>query len=135
SPDAASSSAMNCRSVASSALSGMLLTSPISTQPTTALAMRGSEPLSTRRGMRWLRSRSCGSLGRDHAALIGLGGVERLVEVRQNVFDVLDADAQPDHLGPHAGLALLLRRHLPMGGRGRMAGERFRVAHVDQALE
>ena len=37
--------------------------------------------------------------------------------------------------GPDAGGQLFLRRHLPMRRRGRMAGERFRIAQVDQALE
>src|SRR5262249_48451015 len=103
---------MNCRSVASRALSGMLLTSPISTQPSAALAMRGSEPRSTRSGMRWLGSGLLGLLGRDHAAITGVRGVERLVEIGQDVVDVLDADAETDHLRPDARLALLLGRHL-----------------------
>ena len=60
---------------------------------------------------------------------------QRLIEVGDDVVDVLDADAEPDHFRPHAGLALLLGRHLPMRGRGRVAGERLGVAHIDQPLE
>ena len=60
---------------------------------------------------------------------------QRLIEIGDDVVDMLDADAEPDHFRPHAGLALLLGRHLPMRGRGRMAGERLGVAHIDQPLE
>ena len=62
-------------------------------------------------------------------------GMERLIEVGDDVVDVLDSYAQPDHLGPYAGLFLLFWRHLPVRGRCGMAGERFRVANVDQPLE
>src|SRR5262249_28501937 len=75
---------------------------------------------------RWLFRGHHGSLARRG---------QRLVEVVDDVVDVLDADAQPDHLGLDAGLELLVRRPLPMGGGSRVAGERFRVAHVDQALD
>ena len=37
--------------------------------------------------------------------------------------------------GRTPALLLLLGRHLPVRGRGRMAGERFSVAHIDQPLE
>jgi hypothetical protein len=60
---------------------------------------------------------------------------ERLIEIGDDVVDVLDADAEPDHLRPHAGLGCSSRRHLPMRRRGRMAGERLGVAHIDQPLE
>src|SRR3989442_7848694 len=50
-------------------------------------------------------------------------------------ISVLDADAEADHLGPHPGLALLLGRHLSMGGRGGVAREGFCVAPVDEALD
>ena len=42
---------------------------------------------------------------------------------------------KPDHLRLDAGLALLLGRHLPVRGRGRMAGQRLGVAHIDQPLD
>ena len=48
---------------------------------------------------------------------------ERLVEVRKNVIDVLDADAEAQRLRTDAREPLLLRRHLPVRGRGRVAGE------------
>ena len=60
---------------------------------------------------------------------------ERLIEVGDDVVDVLDADAEPDHLRRHAGLPLLLRRHLPVRGRRRMAGQRLGVAQVDEPLD
>jgi len=50
-----------------------------------------------------------------------LGCIERLIEVVDDVVDVFDADAEPHHLWTHPGFALFLNRHLPMGGRGRMA--------------
>ena len=42
---------------------------------------------------------------------------------------------EPDHFGPYAGLLLLFWRHLPVRGRCGMAGERFRVADIDQPRE
>src|SRR6185312_10021721 len=60
---------------------------------------------------------------------------ERLIEVGEDVVDVLDPDAQPDHLGPNAGLLLFFGGHLAVGRRRGMAGERFGVADIDEALE
>src|SRR5580698_8770723 len=60
---------------------------------------------------------------------------ERLVEIRENVVDVLDADAQADASRTDARGELLLGVHLTVGGGGRVTGERFRVAEVHQALE
>ena len=37
--------------------------------------------------------------------------------------------------GPTPALACSSRRHLPVRGRGRMAGERLGIAHVDQPLD
>ena len=54
--------------------------------------------------------------------------VKGLTQIVKNVSDVLDPDAQSNHLRQHAGASLLLGRHLPMGGRGGMAGQRLRVA-------
>ena len=34
--------------------------------------------------------------------------------------------------GSNAGHALLFDRHLAMGGRGGMTGERFRIADIDE---
>ena len=36
--------------------------------------------------------------------------IERLIEVADDVVDVLDADAEPDHFRRHAGLPLFVRR-------------------------
>src|SRR5450631_3393786 len=107
----------------------MLLTSPISIHsppagcrracsrcaavPLPATMPQPPGPLSTRTGMR-----APNLFGRDRAPAIACGRGQRLIEVRDDVVDMLDADAEPDHLGPHPGLALLLRRHLPMGGGG-----------------
>src|SRR5450432_1840655 len=64
---------------------------------------------------------------RNHHGTRRLGGGERLAEILGDVVHMLDADAQPDHLRPHAGLLLILRRHLPVRRRRRVAGERFRI--------
>ena len=61
-----------------------------------------------------------------------LGSLERLVEVRLDVLDVLDADRQPDVLRRHAGLRLLFRRQLRMRRRRRMNHERLGVADIGQ---
>ena len=62
-------------------------------------------------------------------------GCERLIEIGDDVGDMLDADRQPDHFRHHARVLLFFRRHLAMRGRGGMAGERFRVADIDEALD
>ena len=49
------------------------------------------------------------------------GGVERLLQICDDVVDVLDADAEANHFRHNAGVALLFRRHLPVSGGGRMA--------------
>src|SRR5215470_3991861 len=73
---------------------------------------------------------NCRSLVSSAAA-----GIQRLVDIVDDVVDMLDADAQPDHLRPDAGLTLLVRRHLPVRRRSRMAGERLGVAHVHETLD
>src|SRR5260370_11225938 len=60
---------------------------------------------------------------------------KRLIEVADDVVNMFDADTEPHHLRSHPGLALFFNRHLPVGGRGRMAGQRFRVAQVDEPLD
>src|SRR3984957_65091 len=129
--EAARKSFWNCRSVASQAASGMLLTSPIVRQLRPRRSPAGSDrTVSRRRGMGSALPRLFGS---NQASR--LGGAKRLIEVGDDVVDVLDADREADHLRPHASFLLLRRRHLPMRGRSRMAGERFGVAHIDQPLE
>jgi len=60
---------------------------------------------------------------------------QSLIEILDNVVDVLDTDAEPNHLWTHTRLRLFLRRHLTMGRRGGMAGKRLDVADVDQPFE
>src|SRR5260370_17313091 len=61
--------------------------------------------------------------------------VERLLEVRKDVVNVLDAYAQPNHFRRHACFQLFFRRQLTMCRGSRVASQRFRVAHLDHALE
>src|SRR5579871_1025763 len=127
---------MNCRSVDSSAASGMLLTSPISMQSegvapdqstrslpkrATSAAVEGSGRRSIRTGTFALLARLFGSERRRGG---GHRSGKRLVEVSDDVVDVLDADAEADRFGPDARLGLFFRRHLPVRGRSGMAGER-----------
>ena len=48
---------------------------------------------------------------------------------------MLNADAQAYRSRADAGGHLLRGRHLPVGGRGRMAGQGLGIAEVDEALE
>src|ERR1700733_15113410 len=101
-PDAESSSEMNWHSVALRASSDMLLTRPILRQ------LAGSE--SNKTGIRFfLRSDQGG------------GGVESLLQIRNDVVAVLDPYAEANHFRHNAGLALLFRRHLPVSGGSGMA--------------
>ena len=63
------------------------------------------------------------------------GGCQGLVQIREDIVDVLDADAEADAARADAGRQLLGGRHLPMRGRGRMAGQGFRIAQIDQPFE
>src|SRR5882724_1400519 len=146
---AAPSRATNWRSVAWRAGSGMLLMRPMVMQfgsdswnSTGAFSDRPSAPANTP-GLE-ARSKQIGInvpprgqprlIGRQHS-VVGSRRVEGLIEVADDVVDVFDADAEADHLGSHPGLALLLQRHLSMGGRGRVAGQGLGVAHVDEPLD
>ena len=62
-------------------------------------------------------------------------GGEGLIEVGEDIVDVLDADAEPDHAGGDAGATLFLCRHLAMSGGSRMAGQRFGVAKIDETRD
>src|SRR5664279_2802493 len=64
----------------------------------------------------------------SNLALLSDGKLERLGEVREDVVDVLDSDAQADAALGHARRQLLRRRHLPVGGRCGMAGEGLRIS-------
>src|SRR5579864_6008316 len=57
---------------------------------------------------------------------------QRLVQVRDDVVDGLEADREPDHVGTGACRHLLLGRELPVRGRGRMEDQRARVADVGE---
>jgi hypothetical protein len=57
---------------------------------------------------------SPGLFRRQHGPPAG-GRIQCLVEVRDDVVDVLDADAQANHFRPHTRLGLLLGRHLTVG--------------------
>src|SRR5689334_1475586 len=58
-----------------------------------------------------------------------------LIEIGDDIVDMFDPDAKPDHLRLHAGAAELFRCELPVGCGSRMASERFGVANVHKPLE
>src|SRR5271154_2355863 len=60
---------------------------------------------------------------------------QRLIEIFEYVLNVLDADTEPDCFRADASSTLLLRSHLPMGGRSGMAAQRAGVADVYQSLD
>src|SRR5271154_4562374 len=115
-PDAASSSSKNCISVSSSAWSGMLLTKAIlrhslcaqlSSDPAGRELLRsaqrgGTRPPSTINGMSPLpdppRVSDCRNLL--------LCALQCLTQILKNVVDVLDAHAEPNHLGRDTHLFL-----------------------------
>src|ERR1700686_2350923 len=49
--------------------------------------------------------------------------VKRLIKIGDDVIDVFDADAEPNRLRSHSGLALLFSRHLSMSRRGWVASQ------------
>jgi len=117
---AAFNSLANCNSVTRMAASGMLLTSP------TWMAVRLRPP----------PSRNCSTGLIAHLPQVAAhGGGQRLVQIGDDVVAMLNTDRQTDGFRRHAGLALLGLRHLAMGGGSRMAGQRFGVADIDQALD
>ena len=61
--------------------------------------------------------------------------LQRLTEILENVVDVLDAHAEPNHLRRDANLRLLLRRELPVRSGRRMTRQRLGIAHIHHALE
>ncbi len=60
---------------------------------------------------------------------------ERLGQVRQDVVGMLDADRETNVARRHAGGELLIGGELLMRGRGRMDGERARIADVGDVIE
>src|SRR5580658_104076 len=60
---------------------------------------------------------------------------QRLLQVRNNIFLVLDADRQPHHVGTGAGLHLLRVAQLAVRGRGRVDDQRASVADIGEMRE
>src|SRR5262249_6630032 len=61
--------------------------------------------------------------------------LQRLLQIGDDVFLVLEPDRQPHHVGAGTGLRLLLVRQLLVRGRGRMDDQRARVADVGEVRE
>src|SRR5437870_13737737 len=61
--------------------------------------------------------------------------LQRLTKISNNVVDVLDADAEPNHLWCYTYLLLFFRRQLPVRGGCRMTCQRLGIAHIDHSLE
>src|SRR3990167_10771311 len=51
---------------------------------------------------------------------LALGGLQRLLQVGEDVVDMLDADRQADQILGHPGLGQLLLVELAVGGGGRV---------------
>ena len=60
---------------------------------------------------------------------------QRLVQVPEDVFDVLQADAQADEVGADTGCGHLLGRQLAVGGAGRVDGQALGIADVGEVAE
>src|SRR5580704_3210585 len=147
SPAASSNKSKNCTSVSSSAGSGMLLMSairspslvspqkemPHSDAPFFSAHRGGTRSPVITSGMQtpWSSKHKIQIRGQLRLR----GHRERLLEVRENVVNMFDPDAQPNHLRLHADLCLLFRRELPMRRRGWMACQRFGIAHVHHPFE
>src|SRR6184192_2052593 len=58
-----------------------------------------------------------------------------LIEISNDVVDMLDAHAEPNHLWRHTHLLLFFRRQLPVRGGCRMTCQRLCVAHIDHSFE
>ena len=63
------------------------------------------------------------------------GGIERLRQVGDDVVDMLDPHRQPHIAFGHTGIALLVGCQLRMRGRGRMNGQRARIADIGDVVE
>ncbi len=61
--------------------------------------------------------------------------VESLAEIGDDVIDMLDAHAQPNHFRSNTDLLLFFRRQLAVSGGGRMTSQRLGIAHVDHSFE
>src|ERR1700738_4666996 len=122
----------------------MLLTSPI-VRSTSACCGRpnlsscrscaGARPgltISRRFSNRTVMSGSADSFGRFKPRMARASYRQRLVDILDDIGDVFDADRKADGFRQHASHALLFAGHLAVGGRGWMAGERFRIANINQ---
>ena len=74
----------------------------------------------------------CASL---HPGYDGELRAERLLQVRDQIFLVLDADREPDHVGAGAGLHFRGVVELAVRGRGRVNHQRAGVADIGQVRE
>src|SRR3546814_7662615 len=68
----------------------------------------------------------------DPCAVRRSDGGKSLVDIDNDVVDMLDADRQAHEILGNAGAGELFRVELSVCRRRRMAGERFRVADIDQ---
>ena len=63
------------------------------------------------------------------------GSIERLRQVGDDVVDMLDLHRQPHIALVQTGIALLIGRQLRMRVRGRMNGQRARIANIGDMVE
>src|ERR1700722_18531445 len=103
--------------------------SPVSHSSMRSRSAAGGNRAATASGSEFWFNVAPAPMGSAHRQL------ERLIQVGEDVIDVLDAHAQAYTAGSHSRGRLLLCGHLPMRRRCRMAGERFRVAQIHEALE
>src|SRR5487761_2119934 len=126
----------NWRSLAAMAASGILLTRP----------MRSDRRGPCQSGAVNLRGLATGLVSRRTVMGLDAGlrvkqrahtqrRLQSLVKIRQNVGNMLYAHAEANGFGQNPGLDLFGGRHLAMGGGGGMAGQRFGIANIDEALD
>src|SRR3972149_5780139 len=65
-------------------------------------------------------------------ALLLLGGLERLVEIGEQVLRLLESDREGPHVLAHARGGARRGAHLLLGGPRRMNPQRLGVAHVGE---
>src|SRR6202000_1941880 len=66
---------------------------------------------------------------------VAVGCFDGCIEIGKNIADIFDADRQAYQFRSDAGIVLLLRVELRVGGRCRMNDQRFRVANIRQQRE
>src|SRR5579862_1483460 len=142
SPDAMSRSSKNCSSVSSRAASGMLLMRARLIQSRTArdpadVVESGSRVSAQRVGTRppsMISGISCLRPNVPSESSLSCS-LQRLAKIFENVVDVFDAYAEPNHLRRDSCFLLFFGRQLPVSCRRRMACQRLRIAHIDHPLE